>query len=64
MPTTAQTIRSAFGATDAPSWPASPAAQLLDRLSRGAKVTPPDVLFRKIEDADVAEWRARFGGPE
>ncbi len=23
---------------------------------------PPDVLFRKIEDADVAAWAERFGG--
>jgi hypothetical protein len=22
------------------------------------------VLFRKIEDTQVAEWRERFGGPE
>lgn len=64
MPTTAQTIRGAFALTDAPRWPAGPAAQLLDRLPRGAKISAPDVLFRKIEDADVAAWRERFGGPE
>ena len=24
----------------------------------------PEVLFRKIEDAQVAEWLERFGGPQ
>ena len=25
-------------------------------------ITPPEVLFQKIEDAQVAEWTERFGG--
>jgi methionyl-tRNA synthetase len=33
-----------------------------DALPRGLEVTPPDVLFRKIEDADVAAWAERFNG--
>ena len=37
-------------------------AALLDRLPRGRLITPPPVLFAKIEDAQVAEWTARFGG--
>ncbi|WP_040500783.1 methionine--tRNA ligase [Henriciella marina] len=35
---------------------------LLDALPRGHEITPPDVLFRKIEDEQVAEWTDRFGG--
>ena len=29
-----------------------------------ARSRAPDVLFRKIEDAQVAEWTERFGGAE
>ncbi|MEZ5998181.1 MAG: methionine--tRNA ligase [Hyphomonas sp.] len=37
-------------------------AALLDALPHGLAITPPDVLFQKIEDAQVAEWTERFGG--
>jgi methionyl-tRNA synthetase len=37
-------------------------AKLLDALPRGMTVKPPPVLFAKIEDAQVTEWTARFGG--
>jgi methionyl-tRNA synthetase len=37
-------------------------AKLLDALPRGMAVKPPPVLFAKVEDAQVAEWTARFGG--
>lgn len=33
----------------------------LDFVPPGMRVAAPDVLFRKIEDADVADWSARFG---
>jgi methionyl-tRNA synthetase len=39
-------------------------AALMDALPRGLGVTPPPVLFAKVEDAQVAEWTARFGGGE
>lgn len=63
VPDAASRILAAFGRTlqDA-AWPAGPAAQLLDRLAPGRSVTAPDVLFRKIEDADIALWTERFGG--
>jgi methionyl-tRNA synthetase len=35
---------------------------LLDALPHGMAISPPDVLFQKIEDAQVAEWTERFGG--
>ncbi|MEL6285398.1 MAG: methionine--tRNA ligase [Pseudomonadota bacterium] len=35
---------------------------LLDALPRGLTVSPPDVLFQKIEDEQVAQWTAQFGG--
>ena len=37
-------------------------AALLDALPHGLAITPPDVLFQKIEDAQIAEWAERFGG--
>jgi methionyl-tRNA synthetase len=35
---------------------------LLDQLPRGHKFDPPDVLFKKIEDDQVVDLAARFGG--
>ena len=37
-------------------------AALIDAIPRGHSITPPDVLFQKIEDTQVAEWSAQFGG--
>ena len=37
-------------------------AALLDAIPRGHAITPPDVLFQKIEDTQVEEWTAQFGG--
>lgn len=37
-------------------------ASLLDALPRGQAINVPAQLFSKIEDAQVAEWAARFGG--
>jgi methionyl-tRNA synthetase len=37
-------------------------AGLLDTLPHGMAISPPDVLFQKIEDAQVEEWTERFGG--
>ncbi|MDX2234742.1 MAG: methionine--tRNA ligase [Hyphomonadaceae bacterium] len=47
---------------DARRWPRADDPALLARLPAGHAITPPDVLFRKIEDADVAAWAERFGG--
>ena len=43
-------------------WPLTSDHALLDALPRGLVFTPPDVLFKKIEDVDVAAWGERFGG--
>lgn len=37
-------------------------APLINALPVGLKISPPDVLFTKIEDADIAQWGERFGG--
>ncbi|MEQ3649542.1 methionine--tRNA ligase [Hyphomonas sp.] len=35
---------------------------LLNSLPPGMEISPPDVLFQKIEDSQVEEWTERFGG--
>jgi methionyl-tRNA synthetase len=42
-------------------WPNATDRSLFDVLPRGLTITPPDVLFKKIEDEQVAEWAQRFG---
>jgi methionyl-tRNA synthetase len=37
-------------------------AGLLDALPRGLPISVPPQLFTKIEDPQVADWKARFGG--
>jgi methionyl-tRNA synthetase len=38
------------------------AGDILDALPRGMTIAVPPQLFSKIEDGQVAEWTARFGG--
>ena len=37
-------------------------AEIMAGLEPGRPVKAPEVLFRKIEEAQLEEWRARFGG--
>ena len=60
----AETVASALGESFPPAWPTEDIAAELSRLPPGRKITTPPVLFRKIEDAEVAEWTERFGGAE
>lgn len=62
IPFTAAHIAGAFEGGDGALWPEADGAAELARLKLGSKVTAPPVLFAKIEDAQVAEWTARFGG--
>ena len=62
MPEAAGRIAATVGATDL-SWP-GPDEDLLSLVSPGQAVASAEVLFRKIEDAQVEEWRERFGGAE
>jgi methionyl-tRNA synthetase len=62
LPFAAGTMAAALGLNGAPAWPVGEMAQILDRLPRGGAITTPPVLFKKIEDAQVAEWVERFGG--
>ncbi|HEY0053082.1 MAG TPA: class I tRNA ligase family protein, partial [Caulobacteraceae bacterium] len=62
IPFSADKIAASVGESDL-SWPGAD-EPLLDRLPRGQVVAAAEVLFRKIEDAQVAEWTERFGGAE
>jgi methionyl-tRNA synthetase len=64
IPFAAEKIAVAVGEAFPARWPAQDGAGLLSALEPGRRIQAPEVLFRKVEDAQVAEWRARFGGPE
>jgi methionyl-tRNA synthetase len=63
IPTAAKKIHEAI--QPAPAiipWPDKPMAKFLDQLEPGQAISPPDVLFAKITDEQLAEWKTRFGG--
>jgi len=63
IPDAAGVVLDALGVPEARrTWPRSDDPGLLDALPRELAITPPEVLFKKIEDADVALWAERFGG--
>ena len=65
IPDSARKIHQAvMEAPDLLPWPDEPMAEFLDGLTAGAPILPPDVLFGKITDEQIAVWEARFGGPE
>jgi methionyl-tRNA synthetase len=51
-------------APDIIPWPEGPMAKFLDQLRTGREIRPPDLLFAKITDEQIEEWKARFGGAE
>ena len=65
IPFTADKMFAVFGLDpdEAGAWPTS-ADAALSRLQAGHKFSPPEVLFAKIEDEQIEEWRAKFGAPE
>ena len=65
VPDSARKIHQAvMAAPDLLPWPDEPMTELLDGLTPGAPIQPPDVLFAKITDEQIAVWETRFGGPE
>jgi methionyl-tRNA synthetase len=64
IPFAAEKIGEAFQLAWPPAWPTTNAAAELSSLPVGLPVRAPDVLFKKIEDEQIAEWTARFGGAE
>ena len=64
IPFAAEKITEALGEPFPPPWPSLDASAELSRLEPGRPVRAPEVLFGKIEDAQIAEWSERFGGAE
>lgn len=62
IPFAAEAIADAVGEPYPPAWPSTDASLELSRIEAGRKVRAPEVLFRKVEDDQVAEWTQRFGG--
>ena len=52
----------ACNVTVPPTWPSTDAVLELSRLEPGRPVRTPEVLFKKIEDDQIAEWTLSFGG--
>lgn len=60
IPLTATMLRGVLGGQPH-GWPTVDRATLLPVVVDGTAFTVPPVLFKKIEDTDVAAWEARFG---
>jgi methionyl-tRNA synthetase len=67
IPATAAQLESVFSSLSAPSpgegnqWPSQDLDDLLGAIPPGTAFEVPDVLFRKITDEEVTQWRERFG---
>ncbi len=64
IPFSAAIIAEAVGEAGVTAWPSTSDVDLLDSLPRGRAVRAPEVLFKKIEDDQVAQWTAQFDGVE
>ena len=65
IPATARKIHEAIQpAPELIPWPDEPMEKFLDSLEAGRPINAPDVLFAKITEEQVAEWKARFGGED
>lgn len=64
IPFTAEKIAAGVSESLPLDWPSVDGRLELDRLTVGQKVQSGEVLFKKIENEQVAEWAERFGGAE
>lgn len=64
IPFAAEKIAMGVGEEFPGVWPMGEGAAILDILPPGRKVEAPEVLFKKVENEQVVEWVARFGGTE
>ena len=60
LPDTSAALLRAFGIAELPAWPTDVAAEMA-ALTPGAPIEVPPVLFTKVEDDQLAEWKQRFG---
>jgi methionyl-tRNA synthetase len=59
-----KTIQPIAGGDRLIPWPSGPMAEELDQLEAGQPITPADVLFAKISEDQIADWKGRFGGTQ
>jgi len=45
---------------DPPLWPERTDSSMVNSLRAGREVSAPDILFRQLQDVDIAAWKARF----
>ena len=64
IPFSAAVIAEALGQSSPTTWPGGTVAAELSHVAPGTPIRTPDVLFRKIDDVQVAEWVERFGGAD
>ena len=64
IPFSVEKLCEAIGEPYPPTWPSFDAAAELTRMEPGRAVRAPEVLFKKVEDDQIAEWIERFGGAE
>ena len=62
IPFAAEKIAEAVGEAYPPSWPSADAAADLARIEAGRPVKAPEVLFKKLEDAQIEAWTTQFAG--
>ena len=65
IPNMAETVLNAIGIKENErKWPSASNNNLLDFLPRSKSIAIPDVLVKKIEDADVSNWTKLFQGTD
>ncbi|MGZ3297788.1 MAG: methionine--tRNA ligase [Asticcacaulis sp.] len=62
IPFAASSIANCVGAELPLGWPSADARVEMNQLTAGQGVAAGEVLFKKVEDTQVAEWAERFGG--
>jgi methionyl-tRNA synthetase len=65
IPFTAEKIAEALQSQSAMgAWPNGDVSEALTALAPGSPIRAPEVLFKKIDDAQIAAWAEQFGGAE
>ena len=62
IPFAAEKIAEGVGEAYPPAWPSADAAAELARIPAGRPVHAPEVLFKKLEDAQIEAWSQEFAG--
>jgi methionyl-tRNA synthetase len=62
IPFAAEKVAEAVGEPYPAAWPGRDGAEELQRIEAGRGVRAPEVLFRKLEDDQIAAWKVQFGG--